>query len=148
MKLGNQVVRTGLLASVALTAASVVAFAAPANAQVTQASKPAPHKEVPKGFVVPLNAACGRAGPNLDTGSGHAVNGPARIRNGSSTSCPALAQTQGNETLAYFCWTLGNDGFTWSYLHDSVVNKTGWVRDDLLSANSDGVRGSTVFCGF
>src|SRR4051812_23406276 len=109
MKLGNQVVRTGLLASVALTAASFVAFAAPANAQVTQAgvvSKPVPPKQLPKGFVVPLNAACGRAGPNLDTGSGHAVNGPARIRNGSSTSCPALGQTQGNETLAYFCWTL------------------------------------------
>lgn len=91
--------------------------------------------------VAPNNAACGKNGPNLDSTTGHALTG-AQIRNGSSTSCPAVGAAQTSDSLDYFCFTVGPD-HTWTFVRDLRTGTIGWIRDDLLSGD-----GSSFFCGF
>jgi hypothetical protein len=50
---------------------------------------------------------------------------------------------QPTDDARYFCWTEGNDGFTWTYLQNLRTNVRGWVRDNLLDNF-----GSTEWCGF
>jgi hypothetical protein len=117
-------------------AMSGIVVAAPAGA--------APPNADP-GTVSPLHAPCGTTGPNLenrvdaDAPSGGAAN----QRSGSSTGCTALGVLQPTDDALYHCWTLGNDGFTWTYLRNQRTGVRGWVRDNLLDGN-----GSSVWCGF
>ncbi|HVQ91596.1 MAG TPA: hypothetical protein VMU51_11215 [Mycobacteriales bacterium] len=87
--------------------------------------------------VTPLHANCGTAGPNLD---GHRVNdaaftGAARQRTGSSIDCGAPGSLQPTDDAIYFCWTFGNDGFSWSYVQNIRTGVRGWTRDNLLREN-------------
>ncbi|MFI6134053.1 hypothetical protein [Micromonospora sp. NPDC051141] len=61
------------------------------------------------------------------------------VRTGSSTGCPVKTVIYAGDLLDFHCWTLGNDGYTWTFLE--VKGQQGWVRDDLLPGN-----GSNVSC--
>jgi hypothetical protein len=101
------------------------------------------------GQPVPQHARCGISGPNLD----HAIHfdapfsGAANQRNGtialSPTNCPILGALQPTDDAEYFCWTRGDDGFTWTFLRSLRSNVHGWVRDNLLDAF-----GAQANCGF
>jgi hypothetical protein len=84
--------------------------------------------------VLPQFASCGTAGPNVGNEffPDAPVNGAANQRSGSSTSCPIPGVLQPTDDATYFCWTRGNDGFTWTYLRNERTGVRGWVRDDLL----------------
>lgn len=123
--------KTLLIGAVTAVAVPVLGLAVPAGAAT--------------GSVNPDHAACGRAGPNIDN---HRVNdapsqGAAQQRSGSSTSCAALGVLQPTDDAIYFCWTHGNDGFTWTYLQNIRTGVRGWTRDNLLDQN-----GAVSNCGF
>lgn len=94
--------------------------------------------------VVIMHASCGAASPSdIDGGSWNATGGGANIRSGSSTSCAKRGEADSGHRLDYHCYTVGNDGYTWTFLRDNNTGIKGWVRDDLLSDN-----GSYKYCGF
>ncbi|WP_418957534.1 SH3 domain-containing protein [Streptomyces tritici] len=79
------------------------------------------------------HAACGTGAADKDGSAwGYWANG-ANERSGSSTSCVSKGIAYSNDRLDYHCYTVGNDGNTWTYLHNVSDNVYGWVRDDLLS---------------
>ena len=91
-----------------------------------------------------MHVNCGGASPSdIDGGSWNATGGGANIRNGSSTSCTKRGEASSGHRLDYHCYTVGNDGYTWTFLRDNNTGISGWVRDDLLSDN-----GSFKYCGF
>jgi len=102
----------------------------------------------------PQAAACGRAGP---TGTSERVNdaaftGAANQRNGtvavSSNNCTIVGVLQPTDDALYFCWTLGNDGFTWTYAQNLRTGVRGWTRDNLLRPPPGaGVGGARNNCG-
>lgn len=100
---------------------------------------------------VPHAAACGTAGP---TSTSLRVNdvapgGAARQRSGSSTSCSAPGELQPTDDALYYCFTFGNDGFTWTYNENLRTTVRGWTRDDLLKPPPGAtIGGATNFCGF
>lgn len=119
-------------------AASGIALSAPASA-------------APKTDAGPFHASCGTAGPNRENRveADAPANGTANQRSGSSTSCTAPGALQPTDDALYFCYTVGNDGYTWTYLRNQRTGVRGWVRDDLLDLNPDGVsRGSRQWCQF
>lgn len=90
------------------------------------------------GVITPLNAACGSPPPgNLENRlvADAAFTGTARQRTGSSTSCTASGALQPSDDAIYFCFTFGNDGFSWTYLENVRTTVRGWTRDDLLRDN-------------
>jgi hypothetical protein len=93
----------------------------------------------------PRHAACGQNGPNLQNEiiADVAIDGAANQRTGSSTGCGARGVLQPGDDARYFCFTLGSDGLTWTYLHNQRTAVRGWVRDDLLRNF-----GSFRSCGF
>lgn len=98
---------------------------------------------------ITAHAPCGRTGPNLDR-TVHAdapANGAVNQRNGtiaqSSTNCPILGVLQPTDDAEYFCWTTGNDGFTWSFTRSIRTGVRGWSRDNLLDDF-----GAVNNCGF
>lgn len=97
------------------------------------------------GSADPNNAACGRTGPNIDNARHNdaPADGAANQRSGSSTGCAAVGVLQPTDDAIYFCWTLGTDGFTWTYLQSVRTGVRGWVRDNLLDGN-----GAVNNCGF
>ena len=90
-------------------------------------------------------ASCGRVGPNVgnEFNADAPADGAANERSGSSTSCTILGVLQPTDDAIYFCFTNGNDGFTWTYLQNQRTGVRGWVRDDLLDD-----LGSFSPCGF
>ncbi|MEV4877426.1 SH3 domain-containing protein [Streptomyces cyaneofuscatus] len=87
------------------------------------------------------HANCGTGASDKDGGSwGKWANG-ANQRSGSSTGCTIHGVAYSSHTLDYHCYTVGNDGHTWTYLRNDATNVSGWVRDDLLSNG-----GSLRFC--
>ncbi|MEU0738674.1 SH3 domain-containing protein [Streptomyces sp. NPDC006134] len=100
---------------------------------------------VPLSLATPAaaHAPCGTTASDKDSSSwGKRADG-ANQRSGSSTSCTVKGIAYSTHALDYHCYTVGNDGYTWTYLGNDATGVTGWVRDDLLS---DG--GSYVSCGF
>jgi hypothetical protein len=95
----------------------------------------------------PAHAACGTTGPNLDNRRVNDASSPntANQRTGSSTGCAAPGALQPTDDALYFCWTQGNDGFTWTYLQNLRTGVRGWVRDDLLRL-VDNIRGAKKNC--
>ncbi|MET7870034.1 SH3 domain-containing protein [Streptomyces cyaneofuscatus] len=89
----------------------------------------------------PAHYACGSTPPDLDpvqgTGKANGVN----MRTGSSTSCAGRGLAHLSHTINYHCWTLGQDGSTWTYARNLSTGYAGWMRDDLLQDN-----GSSVHC--
>jgi hypothetical protein len=133
--------KTILVMAAAAFAASGIAFAAPASA----APKTDP------GGAGPFHASCGTAGPNLENRveADAPASGAANQRSGSSTGCTAPGALQPTDDALYFCYTQGNDGYSWTYLRNQRTGVHGWVRDVLLDVNPDGrTRGSIRQCGF
>ena len=89
------------------------------------------------------HAACGRTVSDRDGRSWPTGADDARLRQGSSTGCDSNGISYASHRLDYHCYTVGNDGYTWTYLRNDNTGRTGWSRDDLLP---DG--GSLVYCGF
>lgn len=134
MKLSQYVARTSL----AITAATAVAFTVPATAQ--GAPLPKPHKPA----VTPMWAGCGHPAPaNLDPAVGHTIGTNVYLRRGSDTGCGYNGQAQPSETLDYYCWTWGHEGYSWTYVKDLTTGVGGWIRDDLLT-----YYGAEAACGF
>jgi hypothetical protein len=102
-----------------------------------------------QGAVGPAHASCGTPGPNLenrveaDAPSGGAANQRSGTRAVSPTDCVIVGVLQPSDDAVYYCWTRGQDGFTWTYLRNLRTGVSGWVRDNLLDGN-----GSNVGCGF
>lgn len=101
--------------------------------------------------ISPKNAACGKTAPNLgnERVNDAAFTGAANQRSGSSTGCTAVGVLQPTDDALYFCFTFGNDGFTWTFLQNLRTGVRGWTRDDLLRPPvGHMVGGSSVSCGF
>ena len=133
--------KTILVMAAAAFFASGIALSAPVSA--------APKAE-PDG-AGPFHASCGTPGPNLENRveADAPASGAANQRSGSSTGCPAPGVLQPTDDALYFCYTWGNDDFSWTYLRNQRTGVRGWVRDVLLDLNPDGVtRGSLRYCGF
>jgi hypothetical protein len=134
-----------LATAAAAFALSGAVLAAPASAE--------PPKGDP-GAVSPMHAPCGTPGPNLenrveaDAPASGAVNQRSGTIAASSTNCVIVGVLQPTDDARYFCFTLGNDGFTWTYLQNQRTGVRGWSRDNLLDLNPDGTRGSIRYCGF
>lgn len=89
------------------------------------------------------HAPCGRTASDLDTSAVVTGADQARLRSGSSTGCTALGVSYSSHRLNYYCWTRGNDGYTWTYLRNDSTGIKGWSRDDNLPNG-----GSYARCGF
>ncbi|MEU6593687.1 SH3 domain-containing protein [Streptomyces sp. NPDC046881] len=89
------------------------------------------------------NALCGTAATDKDSSAWNATGSGAYMRSGSSTSCSINGRALTGHRLDYHCYTVGEDGYTWTYLRDDSANPDvyGWVRDNLLSDH-----GSRVPC--
>jgi hypothetical protein len=134
-----------------LVAVSAAAFAMSGIVLATPASA-APKTD--PGGISPMHAPCGTAGPNLENRVelDAPLSGAVNQRNGtvsaSPTNCTIVGQLQPTDDARYFCFTLANDGFTWTYLQNQRTGVRGWSRDDLLDVNPDGTQGSVFYCGF
>jgi hypothetical protein len=95
------------------------------------------------GDVGVAHASCGRTAPDKDSSSWETTGYGANQRSGSSTGCAIWGVAGPGDNLDYHCYTVGNDGYTWTYVRNNDDGTTGWVRDDLLADN-----GSYVYCGF
>jgi len=95
--------------------------------------------------IIPQHAGCGIVPRDRDATVTRDAASPnaARQRSGSSTSCTTLGVLQPSDDANYYCFTVGNDRFTWTYLRNLRTGVRGWTRDDLLRD-----RGSFVYCGF
>ena len=77
----------------------------------------------------------------LDTATGRTRGNGVRIRSGPHTTCTALGLASSNQVLDYRCFTVNEQGRTWTFLRNNATGVHGWVRDDQLN---DG--GSFVHC--
>lgn len=89
------------------------------------------------------HAPCGRTVGDLDSSSWPRGADSARQRSGSSTSCTIHGIAYSSHRLDYHCYTVANDGYTWTYVRNDTTGVRGWSRDDLLPNY-----GSFVYCGF
>jgi hypothetical protein len=86
---------------------------------------------------------CGSSPKDKDSsrwGKYFRVNG-VNIRRSPSVNSRICAQGQKSHTVDYHCYTVGSDGYTWTYLRDATTHYAGWVRDNLLIGY-----GSLVHC--
>jgi hypothetical protein len=73
----------------------------------------------------------------------------ANMRTGPSTFCGLTGKLEMADDARYYCFTEGldSDGWGWTYLQNQSNSVTGWVRNDLLNLEDDGItRGSTHHC--
>jgi len=125
-----------------------VAVIALAGFGVTTPASAAP-KPPPNDGISPLHATCGRTGPNIENRveADAPLSGAANQRSGtvavSSTNCTIVGVLQPTDDALYYCYTWGNDGYSWTYLRNQRTGVRGWVRDNLLDSN-----GSVAHCGF
>ncbi|MFV2018032.1 hypothetical protein [Micromonospora sp. LOL_023] len=89
------------------------------------------------------HAPCGRTVSDRDSSSWPTGADAVRHRSGSSTSCDINGIAYSSHRLDYHCYTVGNDGYTWTYVRNDATGVQGWTRDDLLPGY-----GSFVYCGF
>ncbi|MEV1008858.1 SH3 domain-containing protein [Streptomyces sp. NPDC049881] len=87
------------------------------------------------------HAACGTSVGDRDNSTWVSSANGANIRTGSGTNCGARGVAYASHRLDYHCYTVGNDGYTWTFVRNDTTGVTGWIRDDLLSD-----RGSNVPC--
>jgi hypothetical protein len=102
-------------------------------------------------FVAPAAQAhytCGQTRPpNLDGSTPFPASiATVDLHRGSNLACGITGTMHANDQMDYYCWTTGNDGYTWTYL--SAFNQfiAGWTPDAFLPNNSDGTSGSEVHC--
>ncbi|MCS0638523.1 SH3 domain-containing protein [Streptomyces sp. LP05-1] len=89
------------------------------------------------------HAPCGKTAADKDGSAWGAWANGANTRSGSGIGCISNGIAYNTQRLDYHCYTVGNDGKTWTYLRNDSTGVTGWIRDDLLSNG-----GSLVYCGF
>lgn len=117
-------------AAVIMGVAASLAFAAPAQA-------------APESRFLPAHYSCGqKRPPNLD-GSAivTAVGATALYRGSDQGSCGLSGVVIGGDRLDYYCWTLGNDGHTYTYLSNLTRGVAGWAWDTQVPNN-----GSLAHC--
>jgi hypothetical protein len=114
-------------AAVAMVTAATFAVVTPA-AQATEIS--------------PMHYSCGQARPpQLDGSAIRSAIAPANVYRGSSVGCGVNGSMQLGDKLDYYCFTVGNDGETWTYLSVYERGFAGWVLDVYLPGS-----GSLVHC--
>ncbi|MBY8881575.1 SH3 domain-containing protein [Actinacidiphila acidipaludis] len=124
---------------VAVAIAFVVAAVTVPQASAAQAR---PVAGALSGVATPASFACGSAAPvDHDPSPLKATGGGANIRSGSSTGCAIRGTADAGHKLNYYCWTLGSDNASWTYLKDQTTGVQGWVYDQLLSDH-----GSSLYC--
>lgn len=79
------------------------------------------------------HASCGTTVSDKDSSSWNAAGGGANMRSGSSTTCAINGLANSGQRLDYHCFTVGNDGASWTYTRNDSTGVSGWIRDDLLS---------------
>jgi hypothetical protein len=97
-----------------------------------------------------MHYSCGQARPpQLDGSAIRSAIAPANVYRGSSVGCGANGSMQVGDKLDYYCFTVGNDGETWTYLSVYERGFAGWALDVYLpaaavwcTARSDRVVGS------
>lgn len=96
-------------------------------------------------FAVPAAQAhysCGQTRPpNLDGSAFVTATGSAGMWRGSSSSCGLNGVILGGDRLDYYCWTLGNDGSTYTFVSAFEKGAAGWALDTEVPNN-----GSSVHC--
>ncbi len=90
----------------------------------------------------PMHYSCGQARPpQLDGSAFVSATTTTGVYRGSSFGCGANGTMVPGDKLDYYCYTLGNDGNTWTYLSVYERGFAGWALDDFLPNN-----GSSVHC--
>lgn len=85
---------------------------------------------------VPLHYSCGQTRPpNLDGSPVVTATGSAALLRGSSGSCGFSGAVIGGDKLDYYCWTLGNDGNTYTYVSNYLRGEAGWAWDTQIPNN-------------
>ncbi|MFE3249187.1 SH3 domain-containing protein [Streptomyces sp. NPDC059209] len=81
----------------------------------------------------PAHYPCGGTPPDLDPAQGIRKANGVNMRTGSSTSCASRGLAHLSHTINYHCYTVGQDGLTWTYARNLSTGFAGWMRDDLLT---------------
>lgn len=126
--LGTTIVSVGQASAMTSDQTTKTAVGA-ANAEATPAADPI--------------RTCGPAPADKDGsawGRYFRVNG-VNIRRSPNPNSTICAQGQKSHVVDYHCYTVGTDGYTWTYLRDATTHYAGWVRDTLLVGY-----GSLVHC--
>ncbi|MDT0270298.1 SH3 domain-containing protein [Streptomyces sp. DSM 44915] len=89
------------------------------------------------------HAGCGTTVGDRDNSTWVYSAAGANMRQGSGTHCNSNGVAYASHRLDYHCYTIGNDGYTWTYVRNDTTGATGWIRDNLLADY-----GSGVYCGF
>lgn len=102
-------------------------------------------------FVVPAAQAhytCGQTRPpNLDGSLPFPIaNLQVDMHRGSNVSCGVTGTMLPGDPLDYYCFTVGNDGSTYTYVSAFEALIAGWVPDIYLPNNGNGTHGSLVHC--
>ncbi|MCO5987992.1 hypothetical protein NE235_17975 [Actinoallomurus spadix] len=117
-------------AAVVMGVAASLAFAVP----VAQAA--------PGSALRPMHYSCGQTRPpNLDGSAFVTATGAAVMLRGSSAGCGLTGVILGGDRLDYYCWTLGNDGYTYTFVSAFEKGAAGWALDSEIPNN-----GSSVHC--
>lgn len=88
------------------------------------------------GEVETLHYTCGQTRPpNLDGSAIVTAGNSAGVRRGSSEGCGLNGTIMSGDRLDYYCYTLGNDGRTWTFLSDLSRGIAGWSVDSSLPNN-------------
>lgn len=95
-----------------------------------------------------MHYSCGQPRPpQLDGSAFRSAITSTDVRRGSSSGCGSYGLMLVGDQLDYYCYTLGNDGNTWTYLSVFEEGFAGWAMDNYLPVNPDGeTRGSVVHC--
>jgi hypothetical protein len=118
-------------AAVAAVVTASLAFLAP-GAQAAPAQR----------GLVNLHYSCGQTRPpNRDGSAIVTATGSALLLRGSSFDCGQSGVIIGGYKLDYYCWTLGNDGNTYTYVSAYEHGYAGWAWDTQIPNN-----GSSVHC--
>lgn len=94
------------------------------------------------------HAPCGTNGPNRQNArvNDAALVSGARQRTGSSTACTGRGALQLGDDAVYYCYTVGSDFLTWTFLRNLRTGVVGWTRDDLLKGSGTASHGSDTRC--
>lgn len=86
---------------------------------------------------------CGSRRPtNLDTQGFPLSLTDVNARSGSATSCSINGLIRRYDRLDYYCWTVGGDQHSWTYVSAFERGIAGWVPDSVLPGG-----GSSRWCG-
>ncbi|HSX02745.1 MAG TPA: hypothetical protein VLI05_05540 [Candidatus Saccharimonadia bacterium] len=138
------------VAAVGLQAGLVLGLAAPVNAASQDETTMVTHAKLavgaPNAEASPASdpiIACGPHPADKDSSrwGRYFIGNYINMRRSPNPHATICAQGQKSHIVDYHCWTVGSDGYTWTYLRDATTHYAGWVRDNLLVGY-----GSLVHC--